>query len=231
MAAGLAACGGTSSSTPSAGATATPTGSATATPTPKPSGSATATPTASPTGSATATATPTASPTGAATPTYVFPASTKATLTLTANQTPPLVTEPTYDNITITAQFAAPSVSGTLIFNDGLDNGDVTPTVPADNAATGYTPVVYLSVYNPGTTDISFGANIPQISVADSAGFGSQTTCNFDSYSNHGGSGLAWNTLLSSSISGNTVTFGPTSIAGNTVDFEPGQQIVSVACH
>jgi hypothetical protein len=221
----LAACSGGKSSSPA------PSTHATATPTPAPSGSgnATATPTphatATPTGGATATPTPGATGTPGSGLTYTFPVATQATLTLTANQTPQPVTIPVYHSITVSAQFSAPSVSGSLTFSDGLNNGDITPAVPTDNASAA-TPVIYMSVYNGGASDISFGGNFPQLTLTDTSGFGGKTSCEFDSYNNG-----TWQTLVSAAISGDSVTLGPESIPGNTVDFAAtNQSIVAFAC-
>jgi hypothetical protein len=225
LAALLAACSSGSKSTP------TPPSHATATPTPAPSGtgSATATPTPKPTGTPTGSATATPTPGATSTPgtglTYTFPAATQTTLTLTANQTPQPVTLPAYHNITVVGQFGPPSVTGSLVFSDGLNNGDITPAVPADNASAA-TPIIYMSVYNGGSSDISFGTQIPQLTLTDTAGFGSNTSCEFDSY-NSG----TWKTLLTATVSGSSVTFGPESIPGNTVDFAAtNQSIVAFAC-
>jgi hypothetical protein len=223
LAAVLAACSSGSKSTPN------PSAGATATPTPAPTGSGTATatpkPTATPTGGATATPTPAATSTPGAGLTYTFPAATQTTLPLTANQTPGPVTLPAYHNITISGQFGPPNVNGSLVFSDGLNNGDITPAVPTDNASAA-TPLIYMSVYNGGSSDISFGTQIPQLTLTDTAGFGGNTSCEFDSYN-----GGTWKTLLTATASGTSVTFGPESIPGNTVDFAAtNQSIVAFAC-
>lgn len=137
-------------------------------------------------------------------------------------------------------QFAAPtSGSGTLQFSDALNNAlgvnDVTPnTLPADNATAGYTPIIYLSTYNGGTTTISFGTATPQITVADASLNGVYTTCNFDVYGKQGnGNGLSWfvpGPTGAVSASGVNIPAG-TLGGGNSVDFQAGQQIIAVSCH
>ncbi|MDE2571393.1 MAG: hypothetical protein KGM44_02590 [bacterium] len=207
LAVALAACGGGSTSSPSV-----------------PSGTPTPTTSSSPTAS------PSASPSSAPAATWAFGGST-ATLTGTAGQTPGVVSLAAYHNISGTIQFGADSAgSGTINVSDALNNGDVTPnTLPGDNAASGFTPYIYVSFYNGSTTTVSFGSNTPKVVLTDSAGFGSATTCELDVYSNNG-SGLTWNSpKASGTISGTTVTINPVAFSG-TIDFKPGQQVIAIAC-
>ncbi|TAM88825.1 hypothetical protein EPN42_08610 [bacterium] len=210
LAAAVAACGGGSSSSPSIPPGATP----------------------APTSSPTTSPNPTASPSSAPAATWTFAGST-ATLTGTAGQTPALVSLAAYHNISATIQFGTDSAgSGTLNVSDALNNGtDVTPsTLPQDTATAGTTPLIYVSVYNGSTTTVSFGSNSPKVTVTDSAGFGSATTCELDVYAKNGGSSPTWNSIgASGAISGTTVTLNPVAISG-TVDFQPGQQIIAIAC-
>ena len=154
-----------------------------------------------------------------------------ATMNAVAGQTPALVSLSAYNNVSLSAQFGPASFgSGPLLFSDALNNGDVSPnTLPADNAAAGFVPVIYLSVYNGGTSDINFGTTTPAITLTKSTGFGGATSCNFDIFNNPG-TGLQWSTFLNAAISGNTVTFAAVSIPGNSVDFFPGQQETAFAC-
>ncbi len=210
--------------TPTPRPTATPTPSSTPSPTPRP----TATPTPSPTPS------PTATPSSAPAPTWIL-GGAKATLNLTAGTTPALISLSAYNSISLSAQFAAPNISGSLAFSDALNNGDVTPnTLPADNATAGFTPIVYLSIYNGSTATISFGTAFPHLSLTDLNGFGGATVCEFDVYSRNGGnSALLWHSIGQfGTTSGTTVTIGPGTLPpNNSVDFQPGQQVTAVACH
>jgi len=156
-------------------------------------------------------------------------------LNLTAGTTPALVSLSAYNSISLSAQFAAPNISGSLAFSDALNNGDVTPnTLPADNATAGFTPIVYLSIYNGSTATVSFGTAFPHLSLTDLNGFGGATVCEFDVYSSNGGnSGLVWHSIGQfGTTSGTSVTIGPGTLPpGNSVDFQPGQQVTAVACH
>lgn len=216
----VSACGGGGGSSGNPATTAP-----TQTPTSLPTVTASATPTSAPT----ATPTPTSSPVA---PTWTFSGST-TTMTATNGQAPALVSLSSYQNLAFTAQFATVvSGSGTIAVSDAINNGsDITPnTLPADNATTG-TPMLYLSFYNGGSADISFGQNLPTLTMTDSAGYGTKTTCSFDVYSKNGGASPTWNAILNGNIAGNTVTIGPGTLpAGNTVDFKPGQQVVAISC-
>jgi hypothetical protein len=220
----------TATPTPAATAspTATPTPAGTASPTPTPTPRPTATPTPSPTPS------PTATPSSAPAPTWILGGAT-ATLNLTASTTPALLSLSAYQTISLSAQFAAPNISGSLAFSDALNNGDVTPnTLPADNATAGFTPIVYISIYNGSTATISFGTAFPHLSLTDLNGFGGATVCEFDVYSRNGvNSGLVWHSIGQfGTTSGTSVTIGPGTLQpGNSVDFQPGQQVTAVACH
>ena len=220
-------------SSPTSVPTSSPTSAPTSSPTSAPTSSPTSAPTASPTSAPTASpsAGPTSSPVAA---TWTFTGST-ANLAATNGQTPALVSLAAYKNITTTIQFGVVTAgSGTINVSDATNaGGDVAPnTLPADNATTGYTPIIYVSFYNAGTATISFGSNTPQISVTDSSGFGSATTCELDVYSTpNGGGSIAWQSIpASGTISGSSVTIATVSIAPETIDFKPGQQIVAVAC-
>jgi hypothetical protein len=154
-------------------------------------------------------------------------------MTLTAGTTPARISLSAYHNISMSAQFGPPNASGSLMFSDALNNGDVTPnTLPADNATAGYTPLIYLSIYNGGTVDISFGTAFPQVQVTDSSGFGGATSCEFDVYSDNGNNSVVWHSVgQTGAVSGTTVTIGPGTLPpGNTVDFQPGQQLTAIAC-
>jgi hypothetical protein len=134
-------------------------------------------------------------------------------------------------SVTVTAAFsAATSGSGTLSFNLGFNTGDITPSIsPPDNASSD-TPLIYLSIFNPGAP-IVFGTQTPNITLTDSNGYSkSATTCEFDIYSNNGGSGPAWHEVDSGTISGNTVTFPPVS-TGGSVQIQTGQSIGAFACN
>jgi len=156
------------------------------------------------------------------------------TTTFTNGHTPAQTVLGAYQNISATLQFATVTQdSGTLTISDAIGNGDITPSLAADNATTGYTPVVYFSVYNPGPADIQTGTTAPAVSITKSTGFGSATTCNLDVYGDQG-SGPVWFTIpgASATISGNTVSVPQTALPpGNNVDFQPGQQVVAISCH
>ncbi len=157
------------------------------------------------------------------------------TLTATAGQTPAAVNLSAYGNISASVQFGqVVSGSGTITLSDALNNGDVSPALPADNATAGFSPVVYFSAYNSGPSTISFGANTPQFTLTKTTGFGGATTCEFDVYGEQGNNGgRAWFSPQSATgtISGNTVTVNSVALPpGNTVDFSPGQQIVAISC-
>jgi hypothetical protein len=181
------------------------------------------------------TATPSPSPTSSSSAAFTFNGSS-GTGNFNQGTTTGAVALSAYHNVSVSIQFTAPaSGSGTLNMSDALNNGDVSPnTLPADNATSGYNAVIYLSVVNPGSTDINFGPNIPAVSVTNSAGFGGAAACELDVYGKNGnGSTLSWfNSGATGNISGNNVTVGPAQLpAGNTVNFESGQQIIAISCH
>lgn len=225
----VAGCGGSSTSTPS---TTAPSASASASTSPSSS--------SSPSGSPSSSSSPSTSPLSSSSPagvTWTFAGST-ASQSFAAGTIPPAVNLAAYHSITVKTTFVAPSSgSGTINFSDALNGAqsvvDVTPnTLPADTANAGYTPVIYISIVNTGSSDISFGTAVPTVTLGG-ASFGSATTCNLDVYGSMG-AGLTWFTVPNAGVpSGGAVTVGGGALsAGNTVDFNPGdQQIVAVSCH
>ncbi len=164
---------------------------------------------------------------------WTFGGSTN-TVSATNGQTPAPLTLTPYNNITFAIQFQqVTSGSGNLEVSDALNNGDINPnTVPVDNATSGYTPVIYSSIYNPGPQTITTGQAAPAITVTKSTGFGSFTSCSLDGWNNNNGT-RAWQAFETSTISGNTVSFPTFTLPGtSTVDFPPGQQtVLALACH
>jgi hypothetical protein len=205
----------------------TPTSAPTAGPSSSPSGSPSPGPSGSPTGSPSGSPSPLPSPSGLV---YMLGGST-AVITLSVTATPSPAVLSNYQNIAVTVQFAVPNAGGTFDLSDATGNGDIMPSgFPVDNANSGYTPVIYISVLNTGG-DISFGGNVPSIQVTKSTGFGTMMTCNLDVYSN-GGSGSAWQSpVVGATIVGMNVTLGPATLVGSTVDFQTGQQLIAVSCH
>ncbi len=175
------------------------------------------------------------SPVKAAT-TWTFLGSSTS-LSLSNGQTPGPANLSAYNNVSVSVQLGqVTSGSGTLNFTDALNNGDINPnTVPADNATSGYAPVIYVSAFNAGPQTISTGTTAPAISVTKTTGFGSATSCNLDLYAKNGSVTPTWSTLQGATavISGNTVSIPATTLpGGNTVDFQPGDQpVLAVACH
>jgi len=167
--------------------------------------------------------------------TWTFGGST-STVSMTNGQTPSPATLAPYNNVSLSIQFVqVTSGSGVLNLASALNNGDISPnTLPADNSTPGYTPIIYLSVFNSGPQTISTGTTAPAISVTKSTGFGSATSCNLDIYVKNGTT-RAWGALTgaTATISGNTVSIPATSLGnGNTVDFQPGDQpVLAIACH
>jgi hypothetical protein len=181
------------------------------------------------------TATPSPSPTSSSSSAFTFNGSS-GTGNFSQGTTPGAVALSAYHNVSVSIQFSAPaSGSGALNMSDALNNGDVSPnTLPADNATSGYSAVIYLSAVNPGSTDINFGSNIPVFTVTNSAGFAGATVCELDVYGKNGNSStVSWfNSGATGNISGNNVTVGPAQLpAGSTVDFKSGQQIIAISCH
>jgi hypothetical protein len=130
---------------------------------------------------------------------------------------------------------AAGANTGTLDLTDALNsNSDITPTLTADNAIAGYTPIVYLMFYNPGSATIDYGTAIPAVAVTDTAGLSSYTQCSLDVYANNGNSGYTWQSVeTTSSIVSTQVSFpqGTLDIQGADVEFQAGQQqILAVSC-
>ena len=167
-----------------------------------------------------------------ATQQYAFGGSS-ASVAVTAGQTPQAASLASYGGITATIQFPqATAGNGTLYVTDAFNNGDINPnTLPADNASAGFTPVLYISIYNPNAT-ISFGQITPQVTLTKAGGFGGATTCEVDYYGSQG-SVRGWGVITGSTgtISGNTVTLPSATLPGtNTVDFRPGQGIPAVSC-
>jgi hypothetical protein len=173
------------------------------------------------------------SPVRAAQP-WAFGGST-ASLSATFGQTPAAVNLSAYQNVSASIQFGqVSSGSGTLSFSDALNNGDVAPnTLPADNATTGYSAVLYVSVYNPGPATVTFGTNTPQVSLTKTTGFGGATACHLDDYSDNGSGSRTWRfTNGTGAISGTNVTVNPATLpGGGTVGISPGQGVVAIACH
>ncbi len=145
-------------------------------------------------------------------------------VTITTGTAVPTVSLPTYSGITLTETWGTPLTSGTLSFADALNNGDITNhSLPADNATAGYTPVIYFSITNAGSQDVSFGTAFPKVTV--SAGSLPYTTCELDIYDSPQGSNtVSWNNPGGPSgiVFLNSVTIGPGTIPSGTVDF-PGQ--------
>ena len=208
----IAACGGSSTSTPSTTA---------------PSGSPSTSPSSSPSTSPSASS----SPAGV---TWTFGGSTAA-VTYTQGQVAAPASLAAYHGITVAATFVASIAgSGTIDYSDALNNGDVTPnTLPVDTATAGYTPIIYLSADNIGSQDISFGTAVPTIQLGDTS-LGSYTTCNFDVYGSTGNNTYSWFSVPNAGTpNGSGVTVGGGALTGsNTVDFKAGsQQIIAVSCH
>jgi len=136
--------------------------------------------------------------------------------------------------LTLTATFSANTAgSGTINVNAGFNTGDITPAIsPADNATSGFTPLIYLSFDNNTTNTISFGSSTPKV-VITSSGAISGANCNLDVYSSNGGMTSTWNFVGATGpvTGGNSVTIAPSPLgSGMTVDFKPGQQIVAISC-
>ncbi len=144
------------------------------------------------------------------------------------------LTLPAYQSISLSVQFGPTLAgSGTITLSDALNNGDITPTLPADDAVPGSTPEIYLSIYNAGPSAYSTGPTTPTITVTKSTGFGSATACEFDFYGDNGNGGSpTWNSSgISGVISGNTATLAPITLPdGNTIDIKPGQTAAAISC-
>jgi len=166
--------------------------------------------------------------------TWVFGGST-ANVTATSGQTPSVANLAAYNNISGSVQFPqVASGSGSFTLSDALNNGDVNPnTLPADNATSSLSPVIYASYYNQGPVTISFGTTTPAVTLTKTTGFGGATGCELDVYNNQGqGTPLTWfGVPATGAISGNTVTV-PSIVLpmGNTVLIKPGQLVTAIAC-
>lgn len=218
VAAVLTACGG---------------GSSGATPSVFPASNPAVTPTNNPSSNPSSPPAPTASPTSVP-QTYTLGGAT-STLTGVLGQVPTAVSLAPYNNVAVQSTFGADtSGSGTIAVSDATGTGDITPnTLPADNASVGFSPVVYLSFYNPNSNAISFGTQTPLTVVTNTAGFGTATACNLDLYANDGGGSASWHSVATGgTIAGLVTTIPSASLSGNaTLDFQPGQQIAAVSCN
>jgi hypothetical protein len=185
--------------------------------------------------------TPTPSPTPSPTPTptpmpvsglvYTFNGSSATgTFTQGVSGTAPTIPFSGEVQYSVTFTFGqAASASGTLDFADALDNGDITPALTPDNATQGNTPVLYFSIYNPGTSAISFGTKLPQIQAMGD-GFMAWTDCQIDSASNIGGT-VSWSYVNGTIEAANlNITF-PAATLSNTLTFAAqSQQIWAISC-
>jgi hypothetical protein len=131
-------------------------------------------------------------------------------------------------SLTFTFQQPA-SASGTLDFADALDNGDITPALAADNATVGNQPVLYFSIYNPGSSAVAFGTKLPQLQAMGD-GFMAWTDCQIDSASNIGGT-VSWSYVTGTIEPANlNITF-PAATLSNTLTFgSQSQQIWAISC-
>ena len=117
--------------------------------------------------------------------------------------------------------------------NLGFDNGDITPSLTADNATAGNTPLIYASFFNPTSSAIDFGTDTPTINLTDTSGFGGATTCELDVYNNGSGT-YAWDAIsgATGTPSGDSVTISPApATGGGGLQIQPGQQIVAISCN
>jgi len=179
-----------------------------------------------PTPSGSPSSSPSAAPSAAPTPSFIFPS---PLATLVPNN--PIVSL-TKGSVTFAATFSANTGgNGTIDVNLGLNNGDIVPALPTDNANVAATVKVYASFYNPTSGTIRFGTTTPLVVMTDTSGFGGATVCELDAYTQNGSS-LSWNFVASGAVLLNTATIAPVSLGvGGTVSFNPGQQLVAVACH
>jgi len=160
--------------------------------------------------------------------------------TFAAGTVPGAVTVPANSDVSASVglQWGAPSSgSGTVTFATALNGccgeatSDITPALAADNAKPGYSPVMYLSIYNPGPNTIVFSAS-PAITITyQSSGepggaLGADTSgCDLDLYEGAWQNELPGVGLINTSAM--TVSFSsfPTSFP-----VAPGQLIFAVAC-
>jgi hypothetical protein len=200
------------------------------------SSSTPAAPAASPSASASASAT--------VAPTWVFNSNdSTATATFTAGSTPAPVAIPTGGDVgvALSVQFSAPSSGGTLKFSSAENNccGEGTPdvsptTLPADTATSGANAIVYFSIYNAGTSTVTFGSQTPAITVnaLGLAGVvGADISCEFDYYESNNGA-FKW-TATGASVTTNgatSFTIPAATLSGGTVSFAPGQGVGAIAC-
>lgn len=222
----LVACGG-------GGSGATPPTLPASNPITSPTSNPSANPSSHPSSAPSSAPSPTASPTSLP-QTYTLGGAT-STLTGILGQIPAVVSLAPYNNVAVQSTFGADTAgNGTIDVSDATGTGDITPnTLPADNATAGFSPVVYLSFYNPNANTISFGTKTPLTVVTNTAGFGTATTCNLDVYANAGGGTPSWHSVATGGvIAGAVATIQPTSLSGSdTLDFQPGQQMAAVSCN
>lgn len=166
--------------------------------------------------------------------TYAFGGSST---TVSLSATSPTPTLSAYKGLSVA--FTEPSLggSGTLTLSDATNSGDITPALTADNAVSGYKPVIYLSEANASATagTANFTGN-GSFTVTGSA-LGTYTTCRLDAYYNTA-SGYVWQaagpvvgTGLSGSGASASVTVTPYQTLGTiSTIFPQGQQIDAVSC-
>ncbi len=204
--------------------TATPTEVPTATPTEVPTAAPTDAPTAAPTDVPTSSATiPPIPPTPGGispSPTWGFGGSTG---TLPTGTSSAFVSLAPYQGYTVGLDF--PSITSDTVpvqITDALNNGDVSPALPVDNANPPAQPVLYVSIFNAtsGTGTANFGAT-PTVTVTGN--FGSATTCGLDILTSAG-----W---ISSGAAG-TVTGGALTIPSMPLGIQlpPGQIATAISC-
>lgn len=203
----LAACGGSSSSTPSTGSN--PTGGS------SPSGSPS----------------PTSSPTGLA---YAFSGPT-GSVAFTSGVAGASGSIPSNSAVPYTVALTFPgsaSATGTIDLADAVSpSTQISPALTADNATAGNTAVVYVSLYNPGTTAITLGSDTPQVVVTGS-GLAAYAACELDIYgANQSGT---WGAVSGTgSVSGNSVTVPSANLgsSGNVKFNGESQSLGAISCH
>ena len=144
-------------------------------------------------------------------------------------------------------QFAAPTGSGQLVFATAVDQccgqaeNDVTPaTLPKDDATSAMgasnsnNPVLYLSIYNGGSTAISFGTEAPSVSISATGDLATilsgDISCQLDLYVDE--------TWISAGYFSNQGSELPASFTipaaslpnGKSLTFAPGQSLAAIAC-
>jgi hypothetical protein len=189
---------------------------------------------------------PSSSP-GTQGPQWTFGGSS-AQLAVAQGTTPPAGTLSAYNGVGAQVQFAAPiSGSGSFTLQDAMngiggvnDTSPIAPNttpLPADNATSGYSPIVYLSILNAGTQNIDFGSNIPKVTLTDNS-LARYATCELDVYGNNGNqSSASWFSVAQAGSTGTPTSSGVVIGAGTlpagagNVTFQAGsQQIVAVSC-